>query len=392
MRGEIRRRPADRPRVRGRPRHAARVDDRGCCRRRGHLGLLECEVLRRPRRPDVVHPLVGEFEGLATRAAELGAGFGLRFAWATGLATTWTASNCASLALLPLLVVASRRRATSAAGMVLATVLAAAAVAGLYGAFIGRLGPEGATAWNGSNIRGAQSFIVFGALGVGMIVGHWPSRNVPTRLSRTTRAFFSRPATKAALAGGMVGAFTLGRPLAVFRQYLLYIAQPARIDYGALAMIVECLGALCIPMLLLSPWRGRRSAGALITGSIAHHSTTTICSSALALGGTFLLFSGPCRAHGRCWAMGLSPRPLLLAHPVIATKSLDVHRQRNGKRRAGVGIVRCRYPATVAFDDGAADRKAESSPSGLLVMKGSSRLIRAERRTATHAGQFLTPA
>ena len=238
-----------------------------------------------------VHPLVGEFEGLATRSAELGPGFGLRFAWATGLATTWTASNCASLALLPLLVVASRRRATSVAGMVLATVLAAAAVAGLYGAFIGRLGPEGATAWNGSNIRSAQSFIVFGALGVGMIV--WAlaeAGTFTTRLSRTTRAFFSRPATKAALAGGMVGAFTLGRPLAVFREYLLYIAQPARIDYGALAMIVECLGALCIPMLLfamaraafgrrIDHWINRAPAGA-----------ATICSSALALGGTFLLF------------------------------------------------------------------------------------------------------
>ena len=44
---------------------------------------------------------------------------------------------------------------------------------------------------------------------------------------RSTRLFLAQPAVKAAIGRRHRGSFTLGRPLAVFREFLLYAAQPA---------------------------------------------------------------------------------------------------------------------------------------------------------------------
>src|SRR5688572_32101468 len=50
--------------------------------------------------------------------------------------------------------------------------------------------------------------------------------------------------------------------------------------------------------------------------------------------------------------------------------SLAVNRQRDRELRAAVGIVRSRYLAAVAFDDGAADRKAHSQSFRLAGDEG----------------------
>jgi hypothetical protein len=118
-----------------------------------------------------VVPLVGPFQGKAAQFAAFGPGFGALFAVAAGLAATATASSLATFTLLPGLAssVAGIPRASALKVPAIMAVLVAT-VGALYGAFIGRMGPEGAAAFNTSAIRSAQSFVVFGALGSLMLI------------------------------------------------------------------------------------------------------------------------------------------------------------------------------------------------------------------------------
>lgn len=88
-----------------------------------------------------VRPVIGHFEGRAAAFDTLGPAFGFLFAVLAGLAATWTASNAATLTMLPLLAIAAGGRLRDAWKVAALTAASAAAVGVVYGVFIGRLGP-----------------------------------------------------------------------------------------------------------------------------------------------------------------------------------------------------------------------------------------------------------
>jgi hypothetical protein len=93
---------------------------------------------------------------------------------------------------------------------------------------------------------------------------------------------------KTIAAGIIVGSFTLGRPLAVFREFLLYVAQPASAAYGMAAMTLQSIASIAIPMSLLAVLASRAQSNAT---SQTHTSPTPVMSgAALCAGGAFLLF------------------------------------------------------------------------------------------------------
>lgn len=195
---------------------------------------------------------IGGYQGLASQFTTLGAAFGFAFALVAGLAATFTACNCVVFAMIPGLTCAPGARAGRLAplrafGVMVAFVVLVSAV---YGAFVGWLGPEGAAAINVREVRFAQAGTVFSVLGLAMLV--WGAielgllDRLVARCSPVTRAFFSQPTTKAAIMGIMVGAFAIGRPYPVFREFLLYAAQLERPDYGAAVMAMQGLGQILV--------------------------------------------------------------------------------------------------------------------------------------------------
>ena len=195
---------------------------------------------------------IGGYEGKASQFASLGAGFGFLFAMVAGLAATFTACNCVAFAMIPGLTCAQDARAGRSAalrslGIMLFHVMLVGAV---YGAFIGWLGPSGVEAINARPVRFAQAGIVFSSLGVAMLV--WGAielgllESLTRRCTPVTRAFFAQPTTKAALMGLMIGAFAIGRPYPVFREFLLFTAQVQRPSYGAAVMALQGLGQVAV--------------------------------------------------------------------------------------------------------------------------------------------------
>lgn len=243
-----------------------------------------------------VSPVIGAFQGKASQFPELGVGFGALFAVVAGLAATATASSLATFAMLPLLAFAGANSGSPKAAWRLPVAMAAAValVGALYGAFIGRMGPDGAAAFNAQAIRGAQSFVVFSALGGVMLVwavleaGLFPG--VANRASPATRAFFGAPAIKASVAGCVVGAFALGRPLAVFREFLMYAAQPASAGYGIVVMATQSLASVFIPVTLLALGLMLFSDRIETWARARPQRSALAAAGALAAGGAFLIF------------------------------------------------------------------------------------------------------
>jgi sulfite exporter TauE/SafE len=195
---------------------------------------------------------IGAFQGKAAEFATLGAGFGFIFAVVAGLAATFTACNCVAFAMIPGLTCASDAKAGRSAalrslGIMLVSVMLVSAI---YGAFVGWLGPEGVEAINARPVRFAQAGIVFSCLGVMMLL--WGAiefgllDGLTSRCTPVTRAFFAQATTKAALMGMMIGAFAIGRPYPVFREFLLYTAQAQRPSYGAAVMALQGLGQVAV--------------------------------------------------------------------------------------------------------------------------------------------------
>jgi len=242
-----------------------------------------------------VSPVVGAFEGIANEFAMRGPAFGVLFASVAGLAATVTASNVASFALLPLLVLAIcgawRGTLLPALGITAATV---ACVGAIYGAFVGRLGPEGAAAFNAAPIRGAQSFVVFGTIGVAMLVWAAFEFGLFAGLTRgttsTTRAFLAQRSVRAAAVGLAIGGFTLGRPLAVFREVLLYAAQPSSPAYGALVMATQALANFAVPAAVVVSVVATRQGQIALWASDRPQKAAALSACALAAGGAFLIF------------------------------------------------------------------------------------------------------
>jgi hypothetical protein len=195
---------------------------------------------------------IGDYRGKGAEFASLGSAFGFVFAFVAGLAATFTACNCVAFAMIPGLVCnqddrSGRTAALRSLGVMLAWVLI---VSVIYGAFIGWLGPAGATAINARDVRFAQATTVFSVLGVAMLIWGAIDLGLADRLvarcTPATRAFFAQPTTRAGLMGIMIGAFAIGRPYPVFREFLLYASQAKSPVYGAAAMALQGLGQVTV--------------------------------------------------------------------------------------------------------------------------------------------------
>lgn len=239
---------------------------------------------------------IGDYRGKAGEFATLGGAFGLVFAVVAGLAATFTACNCVAFAMIPGLVCAPDAKASRAAAlrslgiMVFWVVL----VSAIYGAFVGWLGPQGVAAINARPVRFAQAGIVFSVLGLAMLV--WGTIELglldrwTARCSAATRAFFAQPTTKAALMGAMVGAFAIGRPYPVFREFLLYAAQVQNPAYGSTVMALQGIGQIAVMVALFL------AILALFGGALARWVTARpaqpalVSAFALVAGGSYFVF------------------------------------------------------------------------------------------------------
>ena len=239
---------------------------------------------------------IGDYRGLAGQFTALGAGFGFVFAGVAGLAATFTACNCVAFAMIPGLVCAPDAGAGRAAALrsISAMLLAVVGVSVVYGAFVGWLGPAGAAAINQREVRFAQAGIVFSVLGLAMLV--WAAidlgllRRAVARTSPVTRAFFAQPSTKAALMGAMIGAFAIGRPYPVFREFLLYAAQVQQPLYGAAAMAVQGLGQIAVMLAVFAIILALGQERIRNWVSRAPHQPALVSAIALAAGGAYFLF------------------------------------------------------------------------------------------------------
>jgi sulfite exporter TauE/SafE len=239
---------------------------------------------------------IGDYRGKAGDFATLGGAFGFAFALVAGLAATFTACNCVAFAMIPGLVCApdakaGRTTALRSLGIMVAWV---AVVSAVYGAFVGWLGPEGVAAINARQVRFAQAGIVFSVLGIAMLVwgaielrllDRWTSRATPA-----TRAFFAQPTTKAAIMGALIGAFAIGRPYPVFREFLLYAAQVQSPAYGAAVMVLQGIGQILVMVAAFLVIVGVFSGG-LRRWILARPAQPALVSAvALVAGGAYFLF------------------------------------------------------------------------------------------------------
>jgi hypothetical protein len=200
--------------------------------------------------------MLGDSAALSGTFAINGMGFGALFAAVAGLAATFTACNSVVFAMLPGLAAGAeapgRTRSLSALGVFTAGVLVVGAA---YGMFIGFLGPGGIEAFNAGPVRFAQASAVFSLLGTVMLL--WGAYDlglldgVRRRLSPVTRAFLAQPTTKAGMLGLMVGAFAVGRPFPVMRDFLVYAAAAGNPLYGAGVMMVQGLGQIAVMVVLV---------------------------------------------------------------------------------------------------------------------------------------------
>jgi hypothetical protein len=239
---------------------------------------------------------IGTYQGKSAEFATLGAAFGFLFGLVAGLAATFTACNCVAFAMIPGLVCgpdarAGRRAALRSLGVMFFWVMAVSAV---YGAFVGWLGPAGAAAINAREVRFAQAGIVFSVLGAGMLL--WGAVELgflgwfTRRCTPATRAFFAQPTTKAAMMGIMIGAFAIGRPYPVFREFLLYTAQMQMPSYGAAVMALQGVGQILVMMTALLA--GLALFGGQLRRWIAAkpHQPALIAAFSLTAGGAYFLF------------------------------------------------------------------------------------------------------
>jgi hypothetical protein len=239
---------------------------------------------------------IGTYQGRAADFGALGAGFGFVFALVAGLAATFTACNCVAFAMIPGLVCQPDAKAGRAAALrVLGVMLVLVTlVSATYGVFVGWLGPTGVAAINAREVRFAQAGIVFSVLGIVMLT--WGAIELgllgwfTRRCSPVTRAFFAQPTTKAAIMGAMIGAFAIGRPYPVFREFLLYAAQAQSPAYGAAVMVLQGIGQVLVMVslfLLVIALFSRRLAAWIMTKP---NQAALISAFALTAGGAYFLF------------------------------------------------------------------------------------------------------
>ncbi|MGX4583713.1 hypothetical protein [Paenibacillus chitinolyticus] len=209
----------------------------------------------------IAENLVGNTAKLAGDYGQRGSGFGFLFAWAAGLAATFTACNCVVYTMLPGLAcpVNPGRPARSVRGAALRSLglftLGMLVVCAAYGAYIGTLGPQGVEALNVRTVRLQQAELTFTGIGIVMLLwgmislGLWNtflSAYVPLNI----RGFLRKASTQASIMGILSGLFTVGRPYPIFRDLLTYAASAQSPFYGALVMLAQGVGQITVMLLM----------------------------------------------------------------------------------------------------------------------------------------------
>lgn len=239
---------------------------------------------------------IGDTQELASQYDTHGGGFGLVFAAIAGLAATFTACNCVIFAMMPGLACAADRKEGSHSAWLALTMftLPVLLITAVYGLYVGFLGPAGIEYINKIEVRHAQSFAVFTALGFAMLV--WGLLELgfldtlKRRVSKETREFFAQISVKAAILGAMVGMFTVGRPYPLFRDFLVYAASTRNPAYGAVVMMIQGLGQIAFMVMLfvlLVKLAGRKLA---TTATEKPFRFQLISGMALLAGGVYFLY------------------------------------------------------------------------------------------------------
>ncbi len=177
---------------------------------------------------------------------------GIAFAFATGMAGTFTACNIAALgAVAPLVgsrpsLSARLRQVLKPLGWLTVGVLT---VSGVYGFIVGLVGtsmPQFSTAQGGEGLspRNVQSMVAFGIIGLAFLyLGLAALRLVPDPLERISQRF---PGARMLVMGALIGGFLIGRPFGLFRQLFRDAAESGNPFYGAAAFMLQSLGNIVL--------------------------------------------------------------------------------------------------------------------------------------------------
>jgi hypothetical protein len=179
---------------------------------------------------------------------------GVLYAFATGIAGTFTACNVAVLgSVVPLVGTDRRPRLVDTLRPLGWTAVGLLATSAAYGALVGLFGtsmPQFATApTTGLSARSVQSMIAFGLVGAAMLVlGLAAIGLLPDPLARLARRF---PNARSVVLGVLIGAFLIGRPWGLFRAMFRDAANSGNPFYGASAFALQSLGNVVVMALLV---------------------------------------------------------------------------------------------------------------------------------------------
>ncbi|MFV2176615.1 hypothetical protein ACFHW2_19245 [Actinomadura sp. LOL_016] len=195
---------------------------------------------------------------------------GIAFAFASGVAGTFTACNVAAFgALAPLAGQTSTARGRMRltlrplAWLAVGTIAVSAAY-GVLVALVGTDMPQFSTESSAGSLspRLIQAMVVYGVLGLVLIVlGLAALGVVRDPLAGVSARFPNAPMV---FMGAMIGAFLIGRPFALFRQMFRDAAESHNVLYGALAFSLQSIGnivLISVLFLLMAALMGNRLRG-----------------------------------------------------------------------------------------------------------------------------------
>src|SRR3984893_13641314 len=165
------------------------------------------------------------------------------FAFVSGLTGTFTACNVAGLSAIAPLSAGRQPSMKSALQSLGWLALRTVTVAGLYGAIGALIGPsipQLSHALLGTfPIRLILSMVVFGILGLVLLMMGLASLGPATLTLPRKRG---REIPRLLLIGGLIGAFLIGRPFALFVKIFQYAAATHKPGLGALVFVLQGLG------------------------------------------------------------------------------------------------------------------------------------------------------
>lgn len=229
---------------------------------------------------------------------------GVLFAFVSGLAGSFTACNVAVFGAVGPLVgqisLTRRQRLTHALRPLGWMTVGMLPVSAAYGVLVGLVGTHmpqfSLAAVSGISPRIAQAMIVFGVIGLFMLViGLAAVGLIPDPLAALARR---RPNAPLVLMGAMVGGFLIGRPYPLFRNLFRHAAEEHNPLYGAVAFSLQSIGnilVMAVLFLLLSYVLGRPVQRWLATkpGRVA-----TVTASAFLVAGAFTVIYWDVRLLG----------------------------------------------------------------------------------------------